>query len=267
MVIRNIDPRAQKVRAGRLGGLARVAIHGNPGTTIGRKLGGLRSLKTHRLRNTGFKMLKRIRHPSQSTGLAELFGILAGDGHVDTYQVTMTTNAKTDFKHAQHTSNLFQRLFHVDAPIKFKKTKNACIVIVSSRAICDFLVRNGMIRGNKVTSQLRTPLWIRSRWGYQLAFLRGLFDTDGCVYVDVHKINGRTYNNVGMAFTNRSLPLLADFKGYLERMGLHPTQKTKYTVFLRRERDIQRYFAVVGSSNPKHLRKISVYFSLKGGVG
>ena len=124
-----------------------------------------------------------------------------------------------------------------------------------------------MIRGNKVTSQLRTPLWIRSRWGYQLAFLRGLFDTDGCVYVDAHKINGRTYNNVGMAFTNRSLPLLADFKGYLERMGLHPTQKTKYTVFLRRERDIQRYFAVVGSSNPKHLRKISVYFSLKGGVG
>src|SRR3989338_5038884 len=267
MAIRNIEPRAQKIRAGRLGGLARVAIHGNPGTTIGRRLGGLHSLKTHQLRNTGFKMLKLVRLPPHSTDLAELLGILAGDGHVDTYKVTMTTNSNTDLEHARHTSILFKKLFHVDAPIKFKKAKNACMVVVSSRAICDFLVKNGMIRGNKVKLQLSVPPWVRSRRNYRLAFLRGIFDTDGCVYVDVHKIKGRTYKNVGMAFTNRSLPLLVGFKKSLERIGLHPTQKSKYTVFLRRERDIQRYFAVVGSSNPKQLRKISVYFSLKGGVG
>jgi len=265
-MIRNSELRNRRVRAGKLGGLIRIALYGNPGTAEGRKRGGLNSLKTHQLRNTGFKRLKHVKYPSQSIDFAELLGILAGDGHVDTYQVTMTTNAKTDFKHAKYVSGLFTDLFNVEAPIKFKKTKNTCIVVVSSRAICDFLVRNGMIRGNKVKSQLSMPPWIRSRNGYRFAFLRGLFDTDGCVYVDVHKIKGRTYKNVGMAFTNRSLPLLVDFKSSLERMGLHPTQKTKYTVFLRRERDIHRYFAVVGSSNPKHLQKISVYFSLKGGV-
>src|SRR3989344_6821658 len=155
-----MGPRSQKVRAGRLGGLARIAIYGNPGTATGRKLGGLHSLKTHRLRNTGFKMLKRVKFPSRSADFAELLGILAGDGHVDMYQVTMTTDAKTDFKHARHTSGLFKKLFHVDAPIKFKSVQNACVVVVSSRAVCDFLVRNGMIRGNNVKSRLSAPSWI-----------------------------------------------------------------------------------------------------------
>ncbi len=263
---RNAMLRAHRVRAGTLGGLARVALHGNPGTATGRRLGGLHSLKTHLVRNTGFKVLKRITRPSRSAGLAELLGILAGDGHVDLYQVTMVTNAKTDFEHAQHTSSLFKKIFHVDAPIKFKKNKNACVVVVSSRVICDFLVRFGLVRGNKAKSQLTTPPWVYSRRSYLRAFLRGLFDTDGCVYVDVHRIRGRTYKNIGMAFTNRSLPLLRDFKSSLEGMGLHPTQKSKYIVFLRREKDIREYFAVVGSSNPKHLRKVSAHFSRKGGV-
>ena len=213
-------------------------------------------------------MLKHIQYPSRSIDLAELLGILAGDGHIDTYQITMTTSAKTDLRHAQYTSDLFKKLFHVDAPIKFKNAKNACVVVVSSRAICDFLVRNGMIRGNKVKLQLSVPSWILSRRAYHLAFLRGLFDTDGCVYTDVHRVNSKTYTNIGMAFANRSLPLLEYFKRTLESIGAHPTQSTKYRVFLRREREIQHYFEVIGSSNPKHVQKVERHFlSRKGGVG
>src|SRR3989344_6836063 len=200
MGIRNAKLRAHKVRAGRLGGLARIALHGNPGTALGRKLGGVRSLMTHQRRNTGFKMLKRILYPSRSPDLAELLGIIAGDGHVDTYQTTVTTNAKTDFKHARHVAGLFKKLFHVDATIKFKNATNACVIVVSSRAICDFLVRNGMVRGNKAKLQLGVPSWILSQKAYRVAFLRGLFDTDGCVYTDVHKVNNKTYKNIGMAF-------------------------------------------------------------------
>ena len=59
-----------------------------------------------------------------------------------------------------------------------------------------------------------------------------------------------------MAFTNRSLPLLVAFKRVLLEIGLHPTQKTKYEVFLRRRDDIVAYFDIVGSSNPKHLKRI-----------
>ena len=109
------------------------------------------------------------------------------------------------------------------------------------------------------------PAWIKTKTSYQMAFIRGLLDTDGCVYTDRHTIKEREYKNIGMAFTNRSLPLLLDFKETLESIGLHPTQKTKYTVFLRREEEIRRYFKVIGSSNPKHTNKVKMYFSLKNG--
>lgn len=250
----------------RAGGLTRVRLHGNPGTAAGRKLGGLHSLATHRLRKTGFKLLKHVAFPPSSVALAELCGILAGDGHIGTYQTSVATNSVTDIEHAVYVKSLFEKLFKLPAPLAIRKKQKACAVVVSSKEVGRFLVGKGMVQGNKIHGGLQMPSWIRHRKSYETAFVRGLFDTDGCVYVDVHRIRGRIYKNIGMAFTNRCLPLLADFRSSLERHGLHPTQKTKYAVFLRREKDIQRYFAVVGSSNPKHLRKVAGYFSHKGGV-
>jgi intein/homing endonuclease len=111
------------------------------------------------------------------------------------------------------------------------------------------------------------PQWIRAREEFRTAFVRGLFDTDGCVYVDTHRIHGREYKNMGMVFTNRCHPLLKEFKATLERIGLHPTQKTKYAVFLRRKGDIKLYFDLIGSSNEKHLNKVRNYFlTSQGGV-
>lgn len=250
-------------RAGRMGGLARVRMYGPPGTAEGRRLGGLRSLATHRLRKTGFKLLRNVKLPRYSTTLAELLGILAGDGHVDQYQTTMTTNSKTDWEHAEHVKGLFERLFGMPVSLRQRSSCNSCVVEISSRRVCQFLSRVGMVQGNKVRLQLGVPRWIAAHQRYQRAFCRGLFDTDGCVFVDRHIIKGKTYMNLGIAFTNRSLPLLAHFKGCLEDIGLHPTQKTKYTVFLRREADIRRYFKVIGSSNPKHLKKVTAYFSAR----
>ena len=70
-----------------------------------------------------------------------------------------------------------------------------------------------------------------------------------------------------MAFTNRCLPLLKEFKATLESIGLHPTQKTKYAVFLRRKDDIRRYFDFIGSSNEKHLNKVRNRFLTSTGRG
>src|SRR3989344_38781 len=249
------------------GGIARIRLHGNPGTPEGRRLGGIRSLKTHQARKTGFRLLRRIKFPSSSAQLAELLGILAGDGHIGEYQTTITTNSITDIQHAHYTQKLLEELFRVPVSLTFRKGKKACVVVVSSKEITRFLVTKGMKIGHKIRGGLRMPAWIRSRKKYRMAFVRGLFDTDGCVYVDTHHIKGKGYRNMGMAFTNRSLPLLIDFKEALESYGLHPTQKTKYTLFLRRKEDIRRYFGVIGSSNPKHAEKVLAYFSSqKGGA-
>ena len=248
----------------RAGGVARYKKYGDFGTPEGRRRGGINSLKTHKLLNTGFKLLGSISIPKNSSALAELLGILAGDGHIDKYQVTVTTHSETDREHAEYTSKLFTKQFGIPAPIGLKKGYKACVVRVSSKAVCRFLIRKGLVEGHKINSSLCTPDWIKKHRSYRLAFIRGLFDTDGCVFIDKHVIKNKTYQNVGMAFSNRCLPLLAEFKETLEWLGLRPTQKTRFVVFLRREADVKRYFAVVGSSNPKHIAKIERFFS--GGV-
>ncbi len=244
----------------RAGGLARIRLHGNPGTPESRRLGGLNSLNTHKKTSSGFKLLRAISTPPNSIALAELLGILAGDGHIDTYQVSITTHAVTDLEHAQYSKALFEKVFPIRASLIFRKDCNACVVCVSSKSISDILVKKGMKRGHKIKNSLCMPKWVQAKIQYRKAFVRGLFDTDGSVYLDTHRINGKLYKNIAMLFTNRCLPLLADFKATTEELGLHPTQKTDFAVFLRRKEEIRRYFSIVGSSNPKHLRKVEAYF-------
>ncbi len=244
-----------KSEAGIMGGLARQAKYGDLGTPEGRRLGGLRSLATHKKYMTGFNLLKKVKSPKYSVALAELCGILAGDGHVGTYQVSMTTNAQTDKQHAIHVQTLFTEIFQIQATISKKSDSNAVVVVVSSKALCDFFKKIGLTQGNKVHEQLPIPTWIERNRSYTQAFVRGLFDTDGCVYSDTHNISGKTYENIGIAFVNRSLPLLNFFKDTIESLGLNPTQKTKHAVFLRRKKDIVQYFEIIGSSNEKHVKR------------
>ena len=246
-----------------MGGLARQRIYGDLGTVEGRRRGGLNSLVAHKRLGTDFQQLRSIRVPRQTALLAELLGILSGDGHVDIYQTTVTTNSETDTEHARHVVRTFKKLFGITARITKRKKAKACVVTVSSKRACDFLVHRGMVRGNKIANKISMPGWVSQNATLRRAFIRGLFDTDGCVYVDKHHIRGRTYRNLGIAFSNKAEGLLRAFKDGLEDIGLHPTQKTNSEVFLRREKEIERYFKEVGSSNPKHLRKVSKFFSLK----
>lgn len=246
-----------KAAAGSLGGLKRIHLYGNPGTPEGRRLGGLRALKTHAYRGTGFKLLRPLRRPKRNATLAELMGILAGDGHLGTYQVSVTTNSITDIEHANHIQKLFLTIFGIKPSITKRLNKNAVVVLLSSKAACDFLESQGMVRGNKVKEQLAPPTWVLKRPLFQKMFLRGLIDTDGTVYCDKHRIKGRDYASVCIAFTNASLPLLDFVETTLTDVGYHPTRWGR-NIRLRRRKDVLGYAKTIGFSNPKHARKIKV---------
>ncbi len=252
-------------RAGRLGGLARIRMYGNPGTAEGRRRGGINSLKTHKRRRGGFKVLRRIKFPRRSEELAELLGIFMGDGHVGEYQSSVTTNSETDIAHALFVQRLIRKLFAVPVRLRFRSKVSACELVTSSKEVCRFLQEQGMSSGNKVRDGVEIPPWIQENERYAKAFVRGLFDTDGCVYLDRHRYKDQVYKNVGIAFTNRTLSLLEFFKKRLEALGMRPTQKTRFTVFLRREEEIRRYFKTIGTSNPKHRRRLSKFLRIRSG--
>lgn len=241
--------------AAKKGALLRMKLYGNFGTAEGRSRGGLASMFFHKANKTQFKTLKSIKVPGDSEKLAEFIGIMMGDGHLSNYQASITTNSETDKKHALFVKKLIKNLFNINASVKVRPLKSTIVVVASSKSLVDFLNRKGMPIGNKIQNNLKKPCWINSQ-EYQKAFLRGLFDTDGCVYLDTHRVNGKTYKHLGWTITSYAGQLVVDILTTLRGLGFSPThQTTQKSVYLRRQKEVDRYFKEVGTHNQKHYNR------------
>lgn len=244
------------IDAARKGAYKRMELYGDLGTPEGRIKGGINSYKKHKRKPSKFKILKIIKRPKNSESLAEFLGILIGDGHLSYYQVSITTNSKTDKEHALFVKNTAEKLFNIEAKIKNKSKENTINVVISSRSAVKFLNKKGMPIGNKLTNGLSAPSWIVKNRLYQKAFLRGLFDTDGCIYIDTHRTKNKVYKHLGWTITSYSNKLIADILLILKNMGFSPTNRaSQKSVYLRKQKEISRYFSEIGSSNPKHIKR------------
>ncbi len=252
-------------KAASKGGRARINLYGNFGTPEGRRRGGLISAREQKGSRNGFKQLKKIRQPQYSEKLAEFFGIVFGDGHIDRYQVSVTTNSETDYEHALYVQRIAKELFGLSSRIRKKKEQLAVEVVFSSRALASFLMEHGGVAGNKMKGRLIIPGWINSEIKYQRAFIRGLFDTDGCIYVDRHRIKSKEYYHLGWTITSNADSLRKDIVQLLVHLGFSPTNTVKQnSVYLRKQKEIERYFAEIKSSNQKHLARYKSF--IPGGV-
>jgi len=96
--------------------------------------------------------------------------------------------------------------------------------------------------------------------------LKGIFDTDGCLYLE--KKNKKLYPRV--EFKTVSDTLSTQIKNCLENLGLRATRycllrKEKnwndiYTIAIRGERMLVKFFDIIKPANPKHIKKFNLYF-------
>lgn len=246
------------------GALARNKLYGNPATFEGRSCGGKRTQAIIRANpalaiEKGIVVRKPIRKPPYSKMLAELVGTLLGDGGITPYQVCVTLNSKTDRQYAEYVSSLFNKLFRISISLQESKDENCITVVASSRNLVEFLLSIGLVQGNKIRQQIDIPAWIFTKPEYIKYCIRGLMDTDGCFYIDHHRIGGKQYYHSALAFTSYSPPLFDSVNKMFKTMGYHPTGKKEHrrNIFLRREKEILRYFKEIGSSNHKHLGRFA----------
>lgn len=246
--------------AGKLGGKARIERYGNFGTPEGRKKGGIRSVKIQSKKDgrdmTGFRTAKDFKIPSRGEMFSEFMGILFGDGHLARYQVSIATNSQTDIEHARYICKIIHSLFGIHPQMKKRRHQNAIDIVVSSIKLVQYLHSEGMPLGNKISNGITVPKWIKKNKKYQGAFIRGLFDTDGCIYLDRHRSGEKEYRHLGWTITSYADKLVIDIQEMLRNMGYLPTnQSSQRSVYLRRQVEIRRYFKEIGSSNSKHIKR------------
>lgn len=250
-----------QINKSRLGGLRRIELYGNPGTPEGRSKGGKKTIRLfHRnkdlARKSGFIVRKEIKYPKRCSELAELIGIILGDGGLPgNHQLVISFNSKTDRKYSVFLGETLRRLFSIGCHIHPRKGCNGADMVVSSSNLVDFLLKQGLVAGNKVKNQVDIPDWIYEKIEYQKACLRGLIDTDGSFYSHRYNSNGKSYKYLKLCFANCSKPLLNSVQRILKKFDfrayIHGDQ-----VFINSMSGINKYFMEIGTHNPKHSNKI-----------
>ena len=164
---------------------------------------------------------KVIRTPKPSKSLAEFFGIMLGDGGINNlWQANITMNSVADAEYVLYVEKLIQDLFNISPAIRKRKARNAVVISAASTTLVNFLVARGLPRGSKLKNGVQIPDWILQTRSYRTACVRGLVDTDGCLFIHSHKIRGKPYRNIGLCFTSYSPKMLGQVAQIFEEFGL-----------------------------------------------
>ncbi len=209
-------------------------------------------LKSHR---------KSINIPDESSDLAELMGIIFGDGGINNaWQLVISLNSELDKIYSAYVCKLFERLFGSEVASRKRPDQNTLVIVCSSMNLLDFLALKGAVRGNKILQGLNIPKWITRNKGFQKAFVRGLVDTDGCLYTQSHVVSGKRYSNIGFCFSSSSNTLLISVVEILRRFGVYPhVMLHKNAIYLYSQRAVLKYLNIFGSSNPRIFNKYQIW--------
>lgn len=220
----------------------------------GRSKGGVKSSKN----------LKKIVAPKKSEDLAEIIGIILGDGHVSEFKrekkircyfIRIVGNSKTDKEYISlYIPKIFEKVFNEKGSLFFPKTSNVGYFTLYGKAYIDFLNSLGIKSGNKKTNNQGIPKWIKKNAKYMSKCIKGLIDTDGSIhYISKNNLNLR------VNYTSYIPQLLKDVREGLIKLGFAPSKMIKEKqIFLSSKRDVQKYVKEIGFGNQKNLNRLKI---------
>lgn len=170
----------------------------------------------------------------KSESLAEMFGIILGDGHIRWdpagrhYQLDVILNWVDEKDYVLYVKDLLINIFQYHPKISRQLNEDGSVgkgiyLTIYSKKIVQELISLGLIPGNKVENQIGIPKWIKEYNIFKLACLKGLFDTDGSIYPVLKE------NAIKLNFKNGSLPLVEDFKEITELFEIKTSKISSYS--------------------------------------
>jgi len=201
---------------------------------------------------------KPIQEPEYSQDLAEFIGIVLGDGGITKRQISISLNSKSEEDYSKFVKSLIKKLFDVYVGTSYDKKYSGLDLNISRSELVRFCIEKlGLTRGDKVKQQVDIPEWIKQNKSYLTACIRGLMDTEGCVFSHRYKVNDKLYSYKKLAFKNNSYPLIKSVYDFLKNIGLrHPRiAKNRKEVRIESKEDVQKYFQLIGFHNSKNLKR------------
>ncbi len=189
--------------------------------------------------------------------LAEISGILLGDGGIyldynKKYHITISFNKK-ETRYLYYVKTLIESYFYL-YKWSILECRTEFFVRNISVHVANHLIKNGLKAGNKTANEVKIPNWIFSNEEYLIRCLRGLFDTDGCIYKKFSK-----YAQIQFKFGNYGTT--SSVHRAVKKLGFFPTriQQEKNRKFIHwkfyiiRQSKIDSFFNIIKPQNEKHV--------------
>lgn len=222
-----------------------------------------------------------IKIPSKlDSDLAEVCGIHIGDGHLGwrkhkhEYLIPWSVNLTDDKEYFDfHVKDLWKKVFNIDLDFR-SKSDNVYELRVYSKKLALFFNEFLELPFGSKTEKIRIPSIVKEASdNIRIACLRGIIDTD------FYLIKDRKYVELGAWFASKVLIL--DLYDEFKKLGFLPTIRTdvryynssakkmliRHQIRIRKKVDVQRWFELIGTNNPKIYKRYLGFIGLcPGGV-
>ena len=200
-------------------------------------------------------------------GLAELIGIIMGDGYIYTghrkYQIGVVGSPKTDKAYFEKIKSLIWSEF--GKKVEIKERERGLRINFYSKETVDLLVNYFKIPSGRKSDKILVPDQISADWELTKHTIRGLVDTDGSVFV-TKKPGILRYPSIELNTINQKLAI--QLRELLIKRGFRVTKiwshfplkgyknaKRGYKVCLNGQNNLKKWINEIGFSNPYKLER------------
>ncbi|MFA5098930.1 MAG: LAGLIDADG family homing endonuclease [Candidatus Paceibacterota bacterium] len=178
--------------------------------------------------------------------LAELVGVVLGDGHIGkfprTERLIISCNSKNK-GFINRYGGIIEKIFSKKPTYMKVKNSNCVKISVYEKFVSK---RLGIPSGNRAKLNFKLPKWICENNDYLVSFLRGLYEAEGsfCVHLPTS-----TYK---IFFSNKNTSLLNIVYASLKKLGFKPN-KSRYKIQISRKKEVYEFKNLINFRNYNNL--------------
>ncbi len=204
--------------------------------------------------------------------LAEIVGIMLGDGGLhlnksNKYNLTISSDKK-ELEYLESVKSLFTDYFK-SYTFSIWECKEKLSLGHTSVFVGEQLIKAGLKHGNKVNNKVQVPTWIFSNEQFLIRLVRGMFDTDGCIYRKYDQF-AQIQFKFGCFETTKSLHDVIKILNFNPTVIQREFNKSKgfyaWKFYLCRQSEIDSFFQSIKPRNPKHVERYNKIRSGDAGI-
>lgn len=202
--------------------------------------------------------------------ICEIIGAFIGDGYIgkynNIYTIGFAGNQKLDEDYInRHLFNLIIKKFPYTNPhVKYRNDENTIMLRVYSKRLFNLFINLGFKPGKKSHS-VEIPSLILENKQFMNFTIRGIFDTDGCIFFDRRKSYKKPYPRITLQ--TASIPLINQLEVYLSKtfkLYVSKSNRDGYRNYIEiyGHKQLERFLKQIGFSNKRHLDRICLCSSV-----